>query len=501
MLLWRLRRAFWNGLAVLKFRGQKPEVIPPGGADPRPVRLVPFVTRYPDIPLDGTVVADRIPTDEADTPKRLFTRLQHKLVRWFSPMQDGVPPIAPDAVEALMHAYPPAHRACFPTPERTPGHDLGAMAVASPYASYLQATGEGAYRWDLQGLTGFECHPGLVELGAVVDFRLDAATSALEPVRIETALGVEKPDSAGWEAAVRMAMCSITSHASMVRHFNWLHLTGGPVFEAVTRNHLPVDHPVRRLVWAHVFGTHGGNDLVTEILMSEGGEFDAIFSLTHRGKCQLFEATAGDFDLAAINPLTDLVRRGLAGSGVPTPAHENWSGLYGVFLDHAHRYLGLYYASDDDVANDQALGAWIDELDARLPHGVRAVLGPATTLDGVASLVATIVYLATVEHEITGSGLWDYQLWSDTSPVRVYEDGRRLPVDVYQRLVNANFNLNVPRTMLLDDAMPGLAVDPAGAWAFQELQQDLLGFQAKLDTTAPAPWRMEPRRLKANINA
>ena len=76
---------FWNGLAVLKFHGQKPEVIPPGGADPRPVRLVPFVTRYPDIPLDGTVVADRIPTDEADTPKRLFTRLQHKLVRWFSP--------------------------------------------------------------------------------------------------------------------------------------------------------------------------------------------------------------------------------------------------------------------------------------------------------------------------------------------------------------------------------------------------------------------------------
>ena len=62
----------------------------------------------------------------------------------------GVPPVPPDAVEALMHAYPPAHRACFPTPERTPGHDLGAMAVASPYASYLQATGDGAYRWDLR---------------------------------------------------------------------------------------------------------------------------------------------------------------------------------------------------------------------------------------------------------------------------------------------------------------------------------------------------------------
>ena len=152
MLLWRLRRAFWNGLAVLKFRGQKPEVIPPGGADPRPVRLVPFVTRYPDIPLDGTVVADRIPTDEADTPKRLFTRLQHKLVRWFSPMQDGLPPVPPDAVEALMHAY-----------------TAGAPARASPHPSGRRGTTSAPWPWPARtpatsrppatGRTGGTCSP------------------------------------------------------------------------------------------------------------------------------------------------------------------------------------------------------------------------------------------------------------------------------------------------------------------------------------------------------
>ena len=501
-ILWRVRRAFWNGLAVLKFHGQKPEVIPSGAADPRPVRLVPFVTRYPDIPIHGVVVADHIPTDEADTPKRLFTRFQHRLVGWFPPMQEGLPSIAPDAEVVLAQAYTAGHQRCFPAPQRTPEADLAAMALASPYASYLEATGDGALRWDLRSLAGFECHPGLVELGATVDFRLDPGSGDLAPVHIETALGVEKPDSAGWDAAVRLAMCSLTSHASMVRHFNWLHLTGGPVFEAVTRNRLPVDHPVRRLVWAHVFGTHGGNDLVTEILMSEGGEFESIFSLTHSGICQLFEATTGEFDLAAINPRMDAARRGVADLAVPTPAHDNRVGLYDVFLSHAERYLGVYYASEDALADDEALGAWIDDLDERLPHGVRSIVGEdATTMTGVASLLATVVYLATVEHEITGSGLWDYQLWSDTSPVRVYQDGRRVPVDVYQRLVNANFNLNVHRTMLLDDALPDLAVDPAGAQAFRELQQDLLGLQAELDRTSPAPWRMEPRLLKANINA
>jgi hypothetical protein len=111
-----------------------------------------------------------------------------------------------------------------------------------------------------------------------------------------------------------------------------------------------------------------------------------------------------------------------------------------------------------------------------------------------------VIYFAAVEHEVLGSGLWDYQLWNDTSPVRVYADGRRVPVDVYQRLVNADFNLNVRRTMLLDD-FSNLAVDPKGAAAFQEFRRDLNSLQLDLDRTAPQPWRMEPKRLKANINA
>ena len=112
---------------------------------------------------------------------------------------------------------------------------------------------------------------------------------------------------------------------------------------------------------------------------------------------------------------------------------------------------------------------------------MRGVLGAAVTMTGLATLLATVIYFAVVEHEITGSGLWDYQLWSDTSPVRIYEDGAQRPVDVYQRLVNANLTLNVNRTMLLNDELAGLALDAQGEWAFQEFRQDMLGFQARLD--------------------
>jgi arachidonate 15-lipoxygenase len=495
-----MRRGFWNGLITLKFHGEVPTVIPAPDREP-PVRLVPFRTHYPTIPIAGVEVADEVPGDEVDKKKQIFTRLQHRLVRWFSPMQDGLPPVSVDAQRALDDAYTSAHRRCFPAPVRPAEQGLGALAVASPYAAYLESTGSGAYRWDLRTLSGFECHPNLVPLGAVVDFTLDAATGRLDPVGIETALGSAKPGTAGWEAARQLAVCSITTHASMVRHFNWLHLAAGQPLEAATRNRLPAGHPIRRLLWAHVYGTHAGNQLVTAILLSEGGEFDSIFSLTHRGMCDLFDATTPQFDLATINPRLDATRRGVAANGVATPAQDHWNALYAVVLDHATRYLSLYYESDDEVATDVALGEWIDDLECTLPNGVRGVLGPTVGLASVAELLATVIYLAVVEHEITGSGLWDYQLWSDTSPVRVYEDGRRVPVDVYQRLINANLTLNVNRTMLLNDELVNLALDERGAWALREFQQDLLGVQARLDGSAPAPWRIEPRHLKANINA
>jgi arachidonate 15-lipoxygenase len=66
--------------------------------------------------------------------------------------------------------------------------------------------------------------------------------------------------------------------------------------------------------------------------------------------------------------------------------------------------------------------------------------------------------------------------------------------------VNANFNLNVDRTALLSDFSP-LALDANGADAFRTFRTDLLTLQASLDAGTPEPWRMEPKRLKANINA
>jgi hypothetical protein len=530
-LRWRARRWFWNRFAIFKYDHNRPDTVPVPVPD-RPLALVSLASQYRHIPIQRVLVADRIPDDERQTVKRVFSRVQAALYRIVPPQQRGLPPVDADAGTALGTAYTSAHRERFPAPtrpaelagreargpempdsaKRSPeapqagrrghavpeleGPDLGALAVASPFACYVTAAGDGTFTWDLRVLESFEHHPGLRPLGTVVSFETSDGDGRLAAVRIDTDAGSCTPSDPEWPLARRLAMGAASTHLSIVRHFGWIHLAAGGPLAVVTRNEVPPDHPLRRLLWPHVYATQYSNDLITEDQLAPGGDFEGMFSLTHRGVCALLDASIDRFDLGTIDPDVDAMSRGLG--DLVTPSIDNRRQHHAVFLTHARRYLERYY-DDDRITADEAVRAWWAELARRVP-GVERVTGPAVGVESVARLVAAVMQLAAVEHEILGSGMWDYQLWADAVPARVPADGSRPAVDVYQRLVNANFNLNVHRTALLSD-FSDLALDAAGAEAFRTFRADLLALQSEFDASPSEPWRMEPKRLKANINA
>jgi hypothetical protein len=501
--MWRLRRAFWNALLIFKFRHAKPLIVPVPRAGDRSIVPVPFAAKFPRIPISGIVVADHVPSDEAQTPALRFCQLQAALYGVYSPMQRGLPSIDADPYVALAAAYTPGHVRCYPAPSRPAEFDgdidLGQLAVSSPYACYLEQGGLGTFRWDLTALDGFECHRGVLSPSALVEFTLDPSERRLHATRIDCEFGSCTPSDPYWGRAQRLALCAVSTHISLVRHFNWIHLVCGGPFAFVTRNCLPVDHPIRRLLQPHIFATQSSNQIVTIDQMTPGGDFENTFSFTHVGMCKLFEASCDDFDLRMINPTLDAIRRGVADVPFTTPAFDNRLALMRVIRDHTARYLALYFGSDDAIAGDPSFARWLDNLRGRVPRGVDEMAGSPVTIDGAVLLLSTLIYLTTVEHEIVGSGVWNYQLWSDAQPVRVYRNGERQPLDVYQRLVNANFNLNIHRTPLMSD-FSSLALDGGGANAFQRFRSDLADLQQAMDGEPAACWRIEPRILKANIN-
>ena len=503
-LHWWLCRRFWVAVQEFIFRKARPLDVPVPSDAGTPVGAVPFARQYPSVPIDGPVVAGHAPPDEFRRSVLFAKRIQLWLYRVLSPMQPGLPEVDADPFRALQRAFPRAYRTRYRAPRRPPELDgpvdLGALAVASPYACYLEADGAGSLQWDLMALADVECQPGLRVPAARVGFTVDAAAGRLRATTIASELGTSSPGDADWDASVRLALCAATTHLSLIRHFSWVHLAAGGPLAIATSDHLPSSHPLRRLLQPHVYATHFGNRIVTIDQMEPGGDFENIFSVTHRGMCEAFESTFDDFDLRMIEPDLDVARRGIAGLPFAMPALENRQALMRVIRAHVERYLAVYFDGEDALRGDAAVEAWLEGLERMIPHGVRGITGSPITWSGLVTLIATFVYLATVEHEIVGSGLWDYQLWSDVQPVRVAADGLRPPLDVYQRLVGWNFSLNVERTALLTD-FSALALDARGADAFRRFRDDLITLQQSMNATGRGEsWRMEPRFLKANIN-
>jgi arachidonate 15-lipoxygenase len=501
ILPWALRRRVWNAQVLLKFRQNEPATIgvPPEDA---PLRPVPLSERVPGIRIDEILVADRIPPGEDDRKRERFYRLQVALYRRLPAMQPGLPPVDADRRVELERAYTPAHRRLFPAPTRPESLDpldLGDLAVASPFACYLRRTDQG-YEWDLDLFDGAELHPGLVPLGSRVSFEVDESTRRLRAVAIDCELGRCRPDDGEWERAQRIATCAANNHMALVRHYCWVHLTFGAALSIATRNELPTAHPLRRFLWPHVYGTELSNHVTALGQLSKGGDFESIFSFTHRGVCALMEAAYLAYDSSVVNPRLDGERRGIADGAIDTPVLDSHTAIYDVLRAHAARYLAAYYANDDALRADAAVTAWLAALDRLVPNGATTTLAGDRGIAGVADLLGACLFLAAVQHDVVGTGLWQYQLWTDAIPVRIYADGRAEPVDVYQRLVNSAFLLNVTRAPLMQD-FRHLALDPAGAEAFAAFQRDLEALQRRFDEDPPAPWRLEPKQLEANINA
>jgi arachidonate 15-lipoxygenase len=481
MIPWGLRRRLWNLIAISKYRANQPVVIPVPAKNDRPITDVSFVSQFPSIPIHNIRVADRVPADEASRLKYYLYEFQVAMYRLLPPMQPGLPDMAENPDQALVDAYTPAHRRYFRTPVLPPEYlgevDLGFLAVAGPYAGYLERTPDGDYQWDLRQLARYEHHEGLRSLGLRVLFRVNESTSKLEAVRIDCELG-----------------------SSLVRHFNWVHLAVGGPFAIATRNCLNSRHPLRRLLWPHMFGTQYSNQIVTKGQMVKGGDFETVFSFTHIGMCELFEDSYEAYDITVLDPERDAERRGIGGAGFDIPSLSNQRAIFDVLHAHAARYLALYYSSDQELRTDAAVVNWLTSLDRLIPNGIGVLRGDEITIAGTARLIAALSYLATVQHDVLGTGLWNYQMWSHVQPVRVYKNGRRTPVDVYQRLVNANFNLNVKRATLMQD-FGYLALDARAAAEFRTFQQELANLQTRLSEEPFAHWKVYPVMLEANINA
>ena len=504
-ILWRWKRWVWTSWQLLRFRLSRPQAIGEPGPNRGRLEVVPLGQIYPRIPLNEVLVVKRSPKEEAPIGMRVVVKIGLVLNRLISQMRSGLREIADDPRQALEDARIARYAKAFRWPVRpsifdAPGAlDLGRLAVESPYAVLLERDPDGALCWDLRRLTDFEHHDGLCSLGLQVTFAQPDGSERLLASRIESIdVGVVHPEDDAWEGAVLLAVCAATTHLALARHFMAVHLVSGDHWDVATRNHLPIDHPLYRLLWPHIFNSFYTNYAVTPPQMLPDGDFVNMFSFTHTGLMAYFDEMYSGYDIAATDPVADWARRGLGDETFECPSQANLIDLFELMHAHASRYLGAYYDSDEAVLADPAVRAWLAELAALVPNGIGPVAADPTRA-GLARLIGGYMYEGNTIHDLVGTTLWDYQLWADRTPVRVYRDGRRVPLDVFQRMLNNNFALQIRRAPLLAD-YSHVALDPAGAALFTQFFEECRALQSRYDGTPTGPWRMEPKNLEINMN-
>lgn len=508
-LSWRVRKSIWNRIITTKFGFEKPIPImaPPEVSDK--IGLRPFSERYPDIPTEHIQVAAKIPGDEKTTGKLIGVRGQENFNSLYGAMQDGLPEIPADGRAAQQAALTKGHLKYMDMPLRPKAFDgdglpdLGVMAVESPYALFLEKDKDGSLVWDLAFMSKYEVHPGLRKLGAHVTFTLSDDETTLSATKITCDLGTLTPKDTNWEAAVAMALCSATTFYSVGLHLIQVHYCMTDKLALATRNNLPTSHPLFRLLWPHFVGTQNGNDLATYIQIAPNGDFVNMYAVTPKGLAEMMDDAYIRYRASSMNPMDDWKARGLDGSPVKQPVYTNMTELWEVLKAHPDRYIAHYYKTDKALAEDPAVQAWVQDLEDTVPNGVKTYFPKgikSIKRSTVAHFIAAFMHLGIGLHGILGNTLWHYNTWPHKNPLRLYKNGQRIPVDVYQRIVNQIFVINVRRAPLLGD-YSAIALDADGVALFRQFQQECEALQTTYPAKPEFPWRQEPEDLQISMNA
>ncbi len=505
-LSWKIRKWFWARWQTLRFSLNKPRKIGLPKPNTKKIEVVLQKQANAKIPLEKVLVFERLPKEEAKLGMRVLVAVGLFLNRLLPPMKAGLPEIDADINETLKYGLTSSYRKGFRAPVLPHAYDgvgkpeLEDLAVQSPYSVFLQRGAEGLVQWDFRSLGDFEHQEGLRSLGLRVVFSESDDTRTLTAREIESGeYGAVRRGDSDWEASKTLAVCAATTHLSLTRHFNYVHLISGNHWDVATRNHLPTNHPLYRLVWPHIFNSLYTNYGVTRVQMLPDGDFVNMFSFTHGGLMKYYDAMYERYDIAITDPEADWERRGLADAKFDCPSHENLRELFNVMHEHARRYIYAYYEGDEELQKDKAVAEWLQGLDTLIPNGLNRALDGGVTRDGLARVIGAYIYEGNTVHDMVGTTLWDYQLWADRNPTRIYRDGRRMPVDVFQRIINNNFALQLRRAPMLAD-YGHLALDSKGAALFKQFYESCRALQDRYDQTPAGPWRMEPKNLEISMN-
>ncbi|XP_064593973.1 polyunsaturated fatty acid lipoxygenase ALOX8-like [Zonotrichia leucophrys gambelii] len=223
------------------------------------------------------------------------------------------------------------------------------------------------------------------------------------------------PGGRGWALAKLWVRSAHFVLHEMVTHLLHGHFLAEAF--AVATQRLPAAHPVHQLLLPHVRFTFHINILARETLLNPGGIIDQATSVGREGTLALVARGTAALTFRELCVPDDVAERGVG--DIPGYHYrDDAMAIWGAIQGYVEGIVALFYAEDEEVAEDEELQEWVGEI---FTYGIlgNEKSGFPSKLCSRPELVkflTMIIFCCSARHAAVNSGQYDYAAWMPNTP-------------------------------------------------------------------------------------